>query len=104
VHIEFKNPKCKKLLNLRHTNPQAQSQSDQVASDFTQKQILEEKYNKHIKIYTDGSKKDEKIKCALETPDQKLRKRLKSQKCSTVLNKKQLSKQYPLPNGQVNGE
>jgi hypothetical protein len=31
--------------------------------------ILEEKYNEHIKIYRDGSKKDEKVGCAVITPD-----------------------------------
>jgi hypothetical protein len=41
--------------------------------------ILEEKYNEHIKIYTNRSKKDEKVGCALITPDQKFRKRLKPQ-------------------------
>jgi hypothetical protein len=41
--------------------------------------ILEEKYNKHIQIYMDGSKKDEKVGCAVITPDQKFRKRLKPQ-------------------------
>jgi hypothetical protein len=38
---------------------------------------LKEKYNEHINIYTDGSKKDEKIGCVVITPDQKFRKRLK---------------------------
>jgi hypothetical protein len=65
--------------------------------------ILEEKYNEHINIYTDGSKKDEKVGCAVITRDQKFRKRLKPQKRSTVLNKKQSSKRYTLPKGQVNG-
>jgi hypothetical protein len=36
--------------------------------------ILQEKYNKHIKIYTGGSKKDEKDGCAVIKPDQKLKK------------------------------
>jgi undecaprenyl pyrophosphate synthase len=52
--------------------------------------ILEEKYNEHIKIYTDGSKNYEKIGCLVITPDQKF--------------KKHPSKQYTLPNGQVNSE
>jgi type I restriction-modification system DNA methylase subunit len=43
-------------------------------------QILEEKYNEHIKIYTDCFKKDEKVECAVISPDQKFRKRLKPQK------------------------
>jgi hypothetical protein len=38
---------------------------------------LKEKYNEHLKIYTD--KTDEKIGCAVITPDQKFRKRLKTQ-------------------------
>jgi hypothetical protein len=42
--------------------------------------ILEENYNEHIKIYTDGSKKDEKVGCAVIIPDQKLIKGLKPQK------------------------
>jgi hypothetical protein len=37
--------------------------------------ILEEKYKKHIKIYTDGSKKDEKVGCVVITSDQKFIKR-----------------------------
>jgi hypothetical protein len=41
--------------------------------------ILEEKYNEHIKIYTDGSKKDENVGCAVITPDQKFRIRVKPQ-------------------------
>jgi hypothetical protein len=49
--------------------------------------ILEEKYNEHIKIYTNGSKKDEKAGCAVITPDQKFRKRLKPQ--STVYSDEQ---------------
>jgi hypothetical protein len=36
--------------------------------------ILEEKYNEHIKIFTDGFKKDEKVRCGVITPDQKFRK------------------------------
>jgi ribonuclease HI len=43
---------------------------------------LEEKYNKHIvslRIYTNGSKKDEKVGCGVITPDEKFRKRLKPQ-------------------------
>jgi ribonuclease HI len=40
---------------------------------------MEEKYNKHIKIYTDGSKKDEKVGTAVITPDQKFIKRLRPQ-------------------------
>jgi hypothetical protein len=39
--------------------------------------ILEEKYNKHIKIHPDGSKKDGKFGCAVITSDQKFIKRLK---------------------------
>jgi hypothetical protein len=39
--------------------------------------ILEEKYNKLIRIYMDDSKKDEKVGCSMITPDQKFRKRLK---------------------------
>jgi hypothetical protein len=34
-------------------------------------QILQEKYNEHIKIYTDGSKKHEKVGCAVITPEKK---------------------------------
>jgi hypothetical protein len=45
---------------------------------------LEEKYNELIKIYMDGSKKVEKVGCAVITPDQKFRKRLKPQ--NTVYN------------------
>jgi hypothetical protein len=41
--------------------------------------ILKKKYNEHIKIYTDGSKKDEKIGCAVLASDQKFKKRLKPQ-------------------------
>jgi hypothetical protein len=41
--------------------------------------ILEEKYNEHIKIYMDGSKKHEKVGCVVITPDQKFRKRLNPQ-------------------------
>jgi hypothetical protein len=41
--------------------------------------IPEEKFNEHIKIYTDGSKKDEKVGCTVITPYQKFRKRLKPQ-------------------------
>jgi ribonuclease HI len=40
---------------------------------------LEDKHNEHIKIYTDGSKKDEIVGCAVITPDQKFRTRLKPQ-------------------------
>jgi hypothetical protein len=43
------------------------------------KDILKEKCNEHIKIFTDGSKKDEKVGCAVIVPDQKFRKRLKPQ-------------------------
>jgi hypothetical protein len=39
--------------------------------------IMKEKYNELIKIYTDGTKKNEKVGCVLITPDQKFRKRLK---------------------------
>jgi thymidylate synthase ThyX len=61
-----------------------QYQRDHVASDSKSfhaetAKILEEKYNEHIKIYKDGSKKGEKIECAKITPDQKFRKRLKPQ-------------------------
>jgi hypothetical protein len=42
--------------------------------------ILEEKYNEYIKIYTDGSKKNEKVGSAVITSNEKLRKRLKPQK------------------------
>jgi hypothetical protein len=35
---------------------------------------IEEKYNEHRKIYTDGSKKDEKVGCVVITPYQKFRK------------------------------
>jgi hypothetical protein len=41
--------------------------------------ILEDKYTEHIKICTDGSKKDERVGCGLTTTDQKFRKRLKPQ-------------------------
>jgi hypothetical protein len=41
--------------------------------------ILEEKSNEHIKIYTDGSKKAEKVGCAVMTPDQNFEKILKPQ-------------------------
>jgi hypothetical protein len=55
--------------------------------------ILEEKYSEHIKIYTDGSKKDEKVGCAVITSDKKFKKRLKPPSLqSTVLNEKQSSK------------
>jgi hypothetical protein len=42
--------------------------------------IRKEKYNEHIKISTNGSKKDEKVRCAVIKPGQKFRKRLKPQK------------------------
>jgi uncharacterized protein with PIN domain len=51
----------------KSTNSYAQFQRIQV----------EEKNNEHIKIYMDGSKKDEKVGCVVITPDQKFRKRLK---------------------------
>jgi hypothetical protein len=44
---------------------------------------MEEKYTEHIKIYTDGFKKDwglEKVGCVVITPDQKFKKRLNPQK------------------------
>jgi ribonuclease HI len=57
-----------------------QSQRDQEASDSEQKQqILKEKYKKHIKIYTDGSKKVEKVGFAVITPDKNFRKKQKPQ-------------------------
>jgi hypothetical protein len=55
--------------------------------------ILEEKYNEHIKIYTNGSKKDEKVGCAVITPDQKFRKRLKPQ--NTVNSAEQEASEWP---------
>jgi hypothetical protein len=60
--------------------------------------ILEEKCNEHIKIYTNGSKKDEKVWCAVITLDQKFKKRQNPKIQSTVLNKKQSSKRYSLLN------
>jgi hypothetical protein len=41
--------------------------------------ILKEKYNEHIKIYTNSSKKDEKVGCTVITQNPKFRKRLKPQ-------------------------
>jgi hypothetical protein len=43
--------------------------------------ILKEKCNEHIKIYTNGSKKDVKVECTVITADQKFKKRLKPLEC-----------------------
>jgi hypothetical protein len=67
----------------KSTNPYAQSQRAKGSSIIRFRaetaKILEEKYNEHIKIHTDGSKKDEKVGCAVITADQKCRHRLKPQ-------------------------
>jgi hypothetical protein len=41
---------------------------------------MEEKYKNKIKMYTDGSKKDKKVACAVITPEWKTRKRMQTQK------------------------
>jgi hypothetical protein len=88
-------------------NPYAH-QSSQHQIPRRKSKHTEKKYNEHIKIYTDGSKKDEKVGCAVLASHQEFKKRLKPQytvyRLYTVLNKKQSSKRYTSKNGQVNGE
>jgi hypothetical protein len=63
-------PWRKNPITNKSTNPYAQ-----VSSDSTQKQqILDKKFNDHIKIYTDGSKKGKKVGCAVITSERKFRK------------------------------
>jgi ribonuclease HI len=49
--------------------------------------IIQEKYERHQKIYTDGSKKDERAGYAVITPNRTYRKRVHQQ--STVLSTEQ---------------
>jgi hypothetical protein len=42
-------------------------------------ELLDKKYKKHTKAHTDGSKQDERVACAIVTPECKIRKRMRSQ-------------------------
>jgi hypothetical protein len=83
-----------------------QSFMRKVASDLRRStaKILEEKFNKNIKIYTDGSKKNEKFECVVIKLNQKFKNDSNHKIWATVLNKKQSSTRYTSSNRQVNGE
>jgi hypothetical protein len=60
-HPTIKDHRGGKTDTNKSNNPYAQSQRDQVPSDSVKTaKILEEEYNEHIIIYTDGFKKRQK--------------------------------------------
>jgi hypothetical protein len=50
-------------------------------------ELVKEKYNDHTRIYTDGSKKEEKLGYAVITDQQSTRRRIRDQ--SSILNAEQ---------------
>jgi hypothetical protein len=61
--------------------------------------ILQEKYERHLKIYTDGSKKDERAGYAVITPNRTYRRRVQQQNTVFITEQKAIIKAIWLTEG-----